>query len=466
MNILFIYPNINGFHDDNYHHGLASIVGATKAEGYKIKVLIITETSQFKEIFNTVKSFKPKVVGISSVSSQYHYAKEIFTSIKALSSDIITVCGGIHPTIYTEALKETEHIDAFFVGESEQSFVEFLGKVEKNVDYKDTDNLAYHAEGQLFKNKLKPLITNLDLLVPPEKELYPYREIIKKLDHAPFFFSRGCPFLCTYCSNHKIAGLYGKRTNTPRFRSPELCIQEIEFVLENYDVENKFISIGDDTFGQNKRWLKDFCEKYKKRINKKFLCLLRVELAKETTLKMLHEAGCFRIAFGVESGNDYIRTNVMNRKMSDEQIISAFDLCRKYGIETMAINIIGLPSETEEMIMDTVNLNRRIRATVSAVNIFYPYKGTVLGDKCFSEGLVDNEKYESFSNERRDTVLKYPKEMRDMLSYYHKNWVFIINPYSLRIRYVHYLKAPLKQFLVKLGIFNFTKRIISALPYR
>ena len=91
-----------------------------------------------------------------------------------------------------------------------------------------------------------------------------------------------------------------------------------------------------------------------------------------------------------------------------------------------------MPGETKKQIWNTIKLNRRLKATVSAVNIFYPYRGTVLGDKCFNEGLVDEEKYKNFSQERRDTVLKFSAGFRDDLLFYHKYWGLLVNPYDLR----------------------------------
>ena len=100
---------------------------------------------------------------------------------------------------------------------------------------------------------------------------------------------------------------------------------------------------------------------------------------------------CFKIQFGVESGNDHVRNNIMKRSMERSTIVEAFKLARKYNIRTNAINIIGVPGETKEMLLDTVKLNREINPTTSNVNIFYPYKGTPLGDQAFKDGIVNIE---------------------------------------------------------------------------
>lgn len=450
MNVLFVYSNINGFHYDNYHFGLASIVSVVREAKHNVKVVIVSKKSDYSHLMDEVKLFKPKVVGFSSVSSQFNKVKEIASLIKELSPSIITVCGGVHPTIHTNALLETEVIDGFFVGESELSIIEFLNKIEKGESFKETDNFAYVQDGEVVRNKLKDLLEDLDLLPHPDKEIYPYKKTITDLGYAPFFFARGCPFMCTYCSNHALAKLYGRKRNYPRFRSPETCILEIEEVMEKYGKLIEFVWIMDDIFGLNNKWREEFCEKYKSRIKKKFMILIRVEMANDSLLDMLKDAGCFRVFFGVESGNEKVRSEIMGRKMSNEEIINAFDLCHKRDLETLAVNIIGVPGESEEEILDTVKLNRRLHPTASAVNIFYPYKGTVLGDKCFKEGLVDEEYFSRFTNERRETVLRYSEEHKKMLSYYYDNWAILVDPYNIKLRLVKFLKT--------IGIIEFARK--------
>ena len=450
MNVLFVYPNINGFHYDNYHFGLASLVSITRREKHNVKVVIISEKSEYNHLLDEVESFKPVVIGFSSVSSQFNYVKGMAALIKELFPSITIICGGVHPTINADALLEAENINGFFVGESELSIIEFLNKIEKGESFKETDNFAYVQDGKVVRNKLKNLLEDLDLLPHPDKEIYPYKKTIMDLGYAPFFFARGCPYMCTYCSNHALAKLYGRKRNYPRFRSSETCILEIEEVMEKYGKLIEFVWIMDDIFGLNNKWREEFCEKYKSRIKKKFMILIRVEMANDSLFDMLRDAGCFRVFFGVESGNEKVRSEIMGRKMSNEEIINAFDLCHKHGLETLAVNIIGVPGESEKEILDTVKLNRRLRPTASGVNIFYPYKGTELGDKCFKEGLVDEERLLNFSNERRETVLRYSKKHKKMLSYYYRNWEILIDPYNIKQRLVEFLETVgLLKFVLK-----------------
>ncbi|MDD5617697.1 MAG: radical SAM protein [Candidatus Omnitrophica bacterium] len=430
MKVLFIYPNINGFHEDCYSLGLASIVSVTRLNGHQASVIIVRREEEFNKILERVAEFKPKVVGFSSVSSQFNFITKIASLIKARFPDVITVCGGVHPTINPQCIMETGSLDGIFVGESENSFVEFLKRAENNESYHNTDNFAYVDNGKVVINKLKPLIADLDSLPFPDKEVYPFKETLRTVGFAPFFFSRGCPYLCSYCSNHAIAKTYNLSRNYPRYRSPESSIREIEEVISKFPV--KKILIGDDIFGLDKNWRLEFCEKYKKRIKIKFICLLRPDVIDEEFIRLLKSTGCFRISIGIESGNEYVRNFVMNRQITKEKIIKAFEIVHKYKVETNAINIIGLPHETDEMMWDTIQLNRKVKPTSSGVNIFYPYKGTRLGDYCFEKDMVQETLYNTFSNERRQTVLKYPQEYKRKLYYYRENWESLIYPFDFK----------------------------------
>ena len=171
---------------------------------------------------------------------------------------------------------------------------------------------------------------------------------------------------------------------------------------------------------------------YRERIKIPFVCLLRCDVVTEDTMQDLAKGYCDIIQFGVESGNDYIRNVVMDRQMPRDTIVYAFKLARKYNVKTNALNVIGVPGETKEMLLDTVRLNTEIDPYTCGANIFYPYKGTPLGDKCFKEGLVNIKKYEDFSNERRESVLNYDQEWLDTLKYYRANWAKIVYPFSYR----------------------------------
>ena len=455
MKVLFAYTNINGFHADSFGDGIAQIMAVTKKAGHDIRQIQIFEKDEYSQFSKIVRDYKPDVVGFTAVSSQFSFAAELSDITKKISSKIITVCGGVHSTLYPQCILEAKNLDAVFIGDSEYPFIDFLEKVKNNVSWKDCDNIAYNDNGKMKKNKLRKLLNDeeLGLLPHPDRTTYPFSKVLQTVGMAPFHFTRGCPFTCTYCSNIGIAKVYGKTRYNIRQASPEYAIQEIEETIkQNPSIGPVYkISLTDDIFGLNKKWRREFLALYRERIKIPFVCLLRCDVVTEDTMQDLAMGYCHTIQFGVESGNDYIRNVVMDRDMPRETIINAFQLAKKYGVNTNAINIIGVPGETKQMLLDTVKLNREISPTSTGVNIFYPYKGTPLGDKCFKEGLVNLEKYQDFSNERRESVLNYPEEWLVTLKYYRSHWAREVFPFSYRrtfLRVVDGFKQRIKDIPV------------------
>ena len=455
MKILYVYTNINGQHADSFADGISMIMAVTKKAGHQIKQAQIFEMSEYSTFKDELKSYKPDVIGFTAVSSQFSFVADLCVIAKEIFPKVVTVCGGIHPTLYPECIKEAPSLDVIFRGDSEVPFLNFLKSLENNQSWKENESIAFLREdGTVKKNKLAALPTpeELDKMPFPDRETFPYSKTLEKVGIASFHFTRGCPFVCTYCSNIGIAKVYGQDRYNIRQASPEHSIKEIEdVVLKNPEVGNKYIIyLTDDIFGLNKKWRREFLALYRERIKIPFVCLLRCDVVNDDFMKDLARSHCMKIQFGVESGDDYVRNEIMKRSMERSTIIEAFKLAKKYNVKTNAINIIGVPGETKEMLMNTIKLNREINPTTSHTNIFYPYKGTPLGDQAFKDGIVNIEAYKDFSNERRASVMAYSDEWLETLKYYKDNWAREVYPfYNIK----HY---P--------SLLNDTKKIVRSVP--
>ena len=141
----------------------------------------------------------------------------------------------------------------------------------------------------------------------------------------------------------------------------------------------------------------------------------------EGLLESLKRANCTQINMGVEAGNEWLRTEVLHREMSNERIIKAFDSAHKFGIRTLAYNMIGLPYETPDMIRETINLNKRLAPGHVAIFFFYPYPGTELYEVCKREGFLSERHSRSYVSE---SVLELPtittKELQKLHTEFYK----------------------------------------------
>jgi len=138
---------------------------------------------------------------------------------------------------------------------------------------------------------------------------------------------------------------------------------------------------------------KEFSERYKQEINLPFSCQSRLDTLTEGKTKLLADMGCKTVAVGVEHGSEKIRDELLNKKLSNKQIINAFKELAKYDIIPGINNMIGLPDETRENVFETIMLNREISQILKGkhtmnVFTFIPFSGTKLRNDCITKGYI------------------------------------------------------------------------------
>jgi radical SAM superfamily enzyme YgiQ (UPF0313 family) len=159
-----------------------------------------------------------------------------------------------------------------------------------------------------------------------------------------------------------------------RYRSPENILDEIEQVRAKYVI--KFVGFSDDTLIFNRKWLTGFLELYRRRINLPFISTVRANLVDEELVRLLKAGGCISCVFGVESGDERIRNETLQKGVTDEEIRNTAALFKKYKIRFGTYNMLGLPGETIKEAFKTVKLNAEIRPDFPWCSILQPYPGT------------------------------------------------------------------------------------------
>lgn len=423
VDVLFIFTDINGYYPETYNFGIGYLSSVLKENGFSTSLLIVRSKEDYKNVLNTVLELKPKIVGFTSVSSQFVFVSDLAKMIKEIHKCTI-VCGGVHVTIFPECLSSVPFFDGFFIGESEFSFLEFVSAAVRGGDYKGTDNFCYMEGGRIVKNRLRERIKEIDRLPFSDRDIFNYQSIIDESDGmAQVLTNRGCPFSCTYCSNHAIARVYGEGRNITRYHSVKYALTEIDMLKSKFKFKTLWFI--DDLFILNKPWLNDFLSEYKKRFSIPFMCQLRPDVCTREVVFRLKEAGCYKVFLSIESANDYIRNTVMKRNITKSQLENAFMWAKEAELEILSANIIGVPGETEESIMETINFNRKMNPTIAGINIFSPYEGTELGDYCREKGLIREIDSHSFFD-RRQTKLMLPTISRSKLKRFHDNFQYLV----------------------------------------
>ena len=243
--------------------------------------------------------------------------------------------------------------------------------------------------GKIHKNPKRKIIKSLDDLPTGDKSLFEkYGALTTQLN---IMTTRGCPYECTFCVNSFRNSLYSGEVYL-RQRSAKNVIAGITELQKMYKF--KSVRFHDDVFAFNVKWLREFKEEYVKHVNLPFHCYVTPSTAKEEIIRLLAEAGCTKISIGVQSGSEAIRTKLLNRKHTDDDIVEACHRIRKHGMKISAEFIFGFPEETPEDMWKSLDLSDRLNANYSPSFVFYPYPKTELAEYCLEKGYLNEKNYE------------------------------------------------------------------------
>jgi len=388
MKITLVYPDVLLHRLDwtgYFYTGIGSISAVLKQDGYTTSLFHIVQPIKKKDFIGRIKEEAPDLIGFSSTSHMFPLVKMFASWLKEEDFKIPTICGGIHPTIAPEKAISTDGIDMICRGEGEEPIRELCRKMKNNEDFSYIENLWIKRKGEVIKNPIRPLRENLDTLPFPDRTIFNYETLYAERDgRASFLVGRGCPYNCTYCCNHLLRKIYGTEGKQIRFRTVDNVIAEIKEVLRNYPSVKSLI-FDDDILFLNRKWSEEFTEKYRNDIKLPFTCNARANLMDKARVNLLKKAGCVHVKFGLESGNEEISNNILNRQLKNEHIINAFALCKQAGLITESFNMVAIPHETPSTILDTIKLNAKIDVDYLQVTIFQPYQGTKLAEFCEKE---------------------------------------------------------------------------------
>ncbi len=413
MRVLFIYPEIH----PAYPLQIGLLSAYIKRNGHEAKLLDFDSKSSVKpskdiqkKIKEEIVAFKPDLIAFSCYEMSFTITKNICHFIKKRWPKLPTIVGGYYPTTAPDEVIKTNDIDIICLGEGERPLTELLSSMAIGKKNRKINNLWFKVGKKVFKNEVGPLIEELDTLPFPDREMLDYQahlnlEKVGSRD-VKVMAARGCPYQCTYCSNTALRAIYPNKNKYLRYRSPQNVINELKELKSKYEFE--LVGFHDDNLTIDHEWLKEFCRLYKKEINLPFYCAARVETCSDDILRALKKAGCYMLLFGVESGDENYRRKIMKRYMTDELIINTFTKVRKLGMRTWSFTMVGLPFENWKMILRTFWLNWRCRPDMIMASIYYPIKGTELGDVCYKNGWVDTSKKEGISSLAKETCLRHP----------------------------------------------------------
>jgi radical SAM superfamily enzyme YgiQ (UPF0313 family) len=364
--------------------GIAYLSAYLKAAGHD--VALATPEEAFDPTIRYVPD--PDMLCYSVTTGQHNHYLEVNRKLRAMYPKSISVFGGPHITFFPEFCQETG-VDVGVRGEGFEAIVDIADSIEKYKPhswehrYHNPEYGYQSIENTVVGDRVNPLRPSLDkstLLLPDRELIYQYPEIYNKPIKS-IIASFQCIGQCKYCYHKKYKEMYD---------GIGVEIRPVEQVmLELHDMKRyplKMVYFEDDVFPlYNTNWLDEFCKEYPA-INKPFHIQLRVEVVKDAAIRRLKEVGLHSVTFAIESGNYYLRKSVLGRTMTDTQILDAAEIINKHDIKLRTQNMIGIPDETIETAIQTVELNTACESTCAWASLYQPYPGTELGERCIADG--------------------------------------------------------------------------------
>ncbi len=413
-----------------------------------------------KEIIKIIHKEKPEIIGLGCMYSRHYIdVMNIAKLIKKTDASIKVVIGGNHATSFSDMVLKVPEFDFVVKEEGEITFYELCKSIlEGKKNFHKIKGIAYRDGSRIVKTENREFIVNLDDLPMLD---YSFMDLKKYTsgNKSPYIMrtpiigitsSRGCPGRCVYCT---VRAVWGR---TWRGKSSKRTVDEIEILYKNYGIRE--FSFLDDSASVNKiRWNGICDEIIKRELDIKWTTpngIAHWTLDKPLLLKM-KKAGCYRITFGIESGNLEIR-NFLGKPYPLSQAKELLQYANKIGMWTICTHIVGFPYETQEQIKDTVEFAKKSGTDFAAFYILAPmptsdvYKyfrdeGLLDFDFIFNDSVFNEEKYEEMYKILNDggTPTKHftPAEIKEIQIKAYRSFIIyraltFLNPWRI-VRKIH-----------------------------
>jgi len=372
--------------------GLMTLAASARSEGIIPAILEAGALNlSLEETLERIKAASPKYLALTCVTLSFHRAATLAAQAKELLPDLTTIIGGPHFTALAQpTMEENSQFDFGIMGEGEITLSELLKTLENKGELSQVKGIFYRREGKVLSTPARDFILNLDQLPFPAWDLlegFPQRyqpAIFRylQLPAANLVFTRGCPFQCTFCDR----SVFGHKI---RSYSPDYIIGMMKELKNRYGIRE--ILFEDDTFFVFKDRLKEVLERMiREGFQFTWSCLARADMLDQELLRLMKKAGCWQIAFGIESSEETI-LELLQKKMKPEVVEKAVQMTRQAGILTKGFFILGAPLETRETFNKSVKFAKRIGLDDFSLFNLTPFPGSQIYEIAGDYGEFDRD---------------------------------------------------------------------------
>jgi anaerobic magnesium-protoporphyrin IX monomethyl ester cyclase len=394
--------------------GPAFLAAYLREHGHEAAFIRVPHDLPFADLPPLIRDHAPGLIGLSLTTRQWLRARDLMGALRRVSN-IPVIAGGLHPTFSPEDVLAHDGFDYVCLGEGEAPLLDLVNAMEAG----ETREIANIWAKGGTRPKLRPRIEPLDAIPFLARDLLDERWGVHHISTQ-----RGCPFPCTYCAAPMYDRLYaGSEPPGPaRRRSHANVLAELAAIRARGPLN--YVIFLDDTFTIHHPWVREFCAVYQRDFAVPFSLNARVETVNPAMLRDLAAAGCRHIIYGVESGSERVRREIMKRSATNQRFRDVFAWTRDAGIMPTANYIIGTPGETVAEMRETIALHHDLKPADFGYFVFYPYPGTDLFHTCKAKGWLP-EDYLTRPANHRESILNLPNVTQADIGAIYDEWTAI-----------------------------------------
>ncbi len=397
--------------------GPAFLGGMLRAHGHECTLLRVGMDMGVADIEAAVRGFGAGLIGVSATTRQWLRTRALLEELRE-RLNVPVILGGLHATFSPEEVLHHVGVDYVCLGEGEAALLELVEVLEASGHpaVRSVDNIWIKGQA---RPKIRPPIEPIDSIPFAARDLLDERWGVVHMSTQ-----RGCPFPCTYCAARMYDQLYSELGGPSygRRRSHENVLAELRALRAAGPLN--YVVFLDDTFTIHHGWVREFCRVYGAELAVPFSLHARVETVNERMLGELGAAGCKHIVYGVESGSERVRRDIMQRHASNQRFRDVFRWTREAGIMATANYIIGTPGETVAEMEETIALHHELQPADFGYFVFYPYPGTALFRTCLEKGYLPEDYLEQPAVHRR-SILRLPGVTPEEIDAVYARWTAI-----------------------------------------
>ncbi len=368
--------------------GLCYLASMLEREGYTVEILDANCPPEYpgQALIDEIARRSPAILGITLFTPDLGTFGELLPGLRKLEADGVIgelVVGGHHTSYHPEIIRDIG-LRWGVMWDGEYALPALCDALLRGKG--DPESIAGVISNRCGKFSVNThrLTPDLDELPLPARHLLDVDAYFNPMSShtiGSIIMARGCPYTCSFCS-----GATQTSKLRMRYRHVDNVVTELTEMRDRYGID--YVEFVDETFTLNKALIHELCDALEG-MGIKWGCQTRADIVEQDLLKRMGEAGCDKVAYGIDASTERVRMSVAGKRIKDERFQLAFQWTREAGIKSVANIIFGFPGERPYEVYRTLSLVRSLKPTFANFQPLYIYPATEIYARAQEEGKIE-----------------------------------------------------------------------------